>query len=123
MVQYSGNNFSLNHLSIFTVPPSITAAKSYYAATIGSQITLTCNIAEQGIPPAEFTWRKDGREIEADNVTVFTNQTTITIVLTNLTMNDAGSYTCEAANEQSYRNDHVELRIDPLTVIHDMGKL
>ena len=74
---------------------------------------MKCNITDQGIPPAEFRWRIDGREIIDDNVTVFTSQSAITIIISNMTTSDAGTYICEAANEQSYRNDRIELRIEP----------
>lgn len=106
----------------FTVPPSIIAAKSHYTAITGSNITLKCNITDQGVPQAEFRWRRDGTEVINDNVTVLTSYQAIIMIITHLTMSDAGIYTCEAANEQSYRNDHVELIIEPL-VIHHEGKL
>jgi len=103
------------YVCIFTVPPVIRAVRSHYTAIIGSQITLVCSIIEWGVPPAEFGWRKDGIEINIDNVTVITNRSAIALIIRNLTISDVGTYICEAASEQSYLNDQTELRIKTFT--------
>jgi len=93
----------------FIVPPNIKANDSNYIATVGSEVMLKCNIFNNGIPTAEFEWKRNGIQPRGELVVV--DDAFVAIKLSNLTMKDAGKYTCSASNIRSYRSDLVELTI------------
>ena len=95
-------------MDFFIVPPIIRANGSNYIATVGAEVMLKCNIFENGIPRAEIEWKRNG--IQPRGELVVDNSFT-TIKLHNLTMKDAGKYTCTASNVRSYRSDLLELTI------------
>jgi len=70
---------------------------------------MECNITHEGIPTATFGWDKNGYPISGDKI--IKNSTLFALKLSNLTMEDAGMYTCIARNTVSYKNDHIELRV------------
>jgi len=75
-------------------------------------VILTCDIIHEGIPTATLGWDKNGYSI-SDNK-IIKNSTLFALKLSNLTMEDAGVYTCIARNTVSYKNDHIELRVTQL---------
>ena len=92
----------------------IKAKKLCYTSFIGSSIALSCSIIEKGIPQATFSWRKGRHALEDGiyhNISIDVNSAMV-IKLTNLTMENAGAYTCEATAKLSYGSDTVELFID-----------
>ena len=94
--------------------PCIKAINSNYTAVVGSQVTLECNITAPGIPTATFGWNKNGHTISHD-ITI-SNNSLLTLTSMNVTMEDAGVYTCEARNTVAYENDHIELNVtEPVT--------
>jgi len=54
---------------------------------------------------------KEIASIQPRGELVLVDYTFFAIKLSNLTMKDAGKYTCSASNAQSYRSDIVELKI------------
>ena len=101
VIKYSPNIFIL-------APPSIRAVNSTYTAVVGSQVTLKCNIIDPGVPKATFTWNKNGSAIHND---IVVKNSSISLVLNNLTMEDAGVYTCIARATVSNQNDTIELKV------------
>jgi len=94
--------------TIFTVPPIIRANHSNYIATVGSEVMLKCNIFSNGLPTAKFEWKRNGIQPRGELVV---DDAFVAIKLRNLTIKDAGKYTCSASNVRSYRSDLVELKI------------
>ena len=72
-------------------------------------MTLKCNITALGVPTATFGWDKNGHAISHD-VTISSNSL-LALTLMNVTMEDAGVYTCVARSRVAYRNDHIELNV------------
>jgi hypothetical protein len=70
-------------------PPS-SAVVSPAAPTRGVGALLTFSISANGSTPFTYQWKKGGTSIP--------NQTNATLVLSNLTLGDAGSYTCGVTN-------------------------
>ena len=91
-------------------PPVIRANGSSYNATVGSEVTLKCNIVNNGIPTAKYGWRRNGVQLQPEGEFLI-EDSIIAIKLSNLTMRDAGKYTCSASNIRSYRSDFVKLRV------------
>ena len=75
---------------------------------VRSQVTLECNITALGVPTAIFGWNKNSYAISYDTVS---NNFSLALTLRNITMEDAGVYTCIARNAVSYRNDRIELAV------------
>ena len=100
--------YDTHSYTIFIVPPIIRANDSIYTATVGSEVILKCNIINHGLPTAVFEWKRNGIQPIGELVAA---NSFIAIKLSNLTMNDAGKYTCSASNAQSYRSHLVELTI------------
>ncbi|XP_065913356.1 transmembrane and immunoglobulin domain-containing protein 1-like [Dysidea avara] len=94
-----------------SIPPIIRANSSNYTAKVGSEITLTCSIINQGVPIARFRWIRDGIEQLRDNVVTNVSLGLFTMTLANLTMNDGGTYTCMATSIRSSRSDHIVLNV------------
>ena len=100
-IQCSPNIFIL-------APPSIRAVNSNYTAIVGSQVILKCNIIDMGVPKATFSWNKNGSAIHND---IVVKNSSISLMLNNLTMEDAGVYTCIARATVSNQNDTIELKV------------
>ena len=95
----------------FTAPAVIVAKTPEYSAILGSESILSCDIVDRGVPPAKFGWKKDGRELNND-YPVTVNESSITLTLTNLKIENAGQYFCTASGVLSYRTDFVELTVE-----------
>ena len=93
----------------------ILAAKSTYTSFSGSNIVLRCNIIDQGVPPAVFSWRKNGYRLNGDYVILIDNNV-MEIKLMNLTFENAGVYTCAADGLLSDRSDSIELTVESKSV-------
>ena len=59
----------------------------------------------------QFRWIRDGINQLGDNVEINMALGLLTMELTNLTMNDGGTYTCMATSERASRSDHIILNI------------
>ena len=94
----------------FIVPPIIQTVRSKYAAEVGSQITLACNITNTGVPIAQLGWLKNGKRL--NNHAMLTNST-FTAKLSNITLEDVDNYTCIciARSARFHRSDSFELRV------------
>ena len=95
------------------MPPIIQSVNSYHTAEVGSQITLACSIINKGVPVAQFGWLRNGIDLNGENI--FTNNTFIVIELSNITMEDAGDYTCTARSARSYLSDTIALNVSNKT--------
>ena len=93
-----------NHISLPPIaastqsgPPYFTFTPSDLSATIGSTLFLSCQA--HGSPTPQITWMFNGHPLllfgSGDNVVVHDNGT---LVITELTRSDLGSYTCTALN-------------------------
>lgn len=94
---------------VFTLlaPPIVSAANLSHISTVGSNITLKCNIVNEGVPQATFSWSRNGYELNGIKI----SNSTMAVTLTNLTLNDAGVYTCAANGLLSYHSDDMELSV------------
>lgn len=91
----------------------IKADKPCYTSSIGSSISLSCRIVEKGLPPAIFSWRKSRHVLDGIyQISIDMVNSAMVITLTNLTMENAGVYTCDATGLLSYRSDTVEVFVD-----------
>lgn len=90
-------------------PPYIRVIKPKYTISSGSEITLACRIVNYGEPRASFGWTKNGKVVDSSSVTI--NESFISITLTNVTITDAGIYTCIANGIESHHNDSVQLYV------------
>ena len=93
-------------------PPFIRAVKSNLIVPSGTNLTLVCEIVNPGEPRAAFGWRKNAKNV-ARTYSVTVNNSFVTIILTNVTTQDAGTYTCTATGIESYHNDTIQLRVLP----------
>jgi len=75
---------------------------------VGSQAVLRCDIIERGIPPATFSWKKDGYDLSSV-YPVSVNDLILTLQLSNVTMSNSGVYVCTASNKLSHHTNTVEL--------------
>ena len=90
----------------------IKAENPCYTSFIGSNIALSCKIIERGVPPAIFSWRKSRHVLDAIyHISIDVNSSMV-ITLANLTMDNAGVYTCDATALLSSTSDTVELFVD-----------
>ena len=94
---------------ISIVPPIIKAVKQEYVSTRGSNVTLVCNISNPGRPVANFGWRRRGSWLP--NNLISTNSTRFSLTLSNVTEDDAGSYSCAAKGVLSFRIQKISLQI------------
>ena len=94
---------------IIIVIPTIKAVKSKYVGTIGSNVTLVCQITNHGRPMGSFGWRRRGQWIP--NNSISTNRTHFSLTLSNLTDDDAGQYSCTAQGVLSLRIQNLNLLI------------
>ena len=90
----------------------VKAEKPCYTSFIGSSISLSCKIIERGVPPAIFSWRKSRLVLDAIYRISIDVNSSMVITLKNLTMDNAGVYTCDATALLSSRSDTVELFVD-----------
>ena len=98
------------YLFIFHAAPAvIDAAITTYISTVGSNVTLICTVSDKGTPPATFSWRRNGYELNDNNIV---NDTVMALVLTNVTMESVGTYVCSGTGVLSYRSDVVELIVE-----------
>ena len=89
----------------------IIAASPFYISTVGSSVTLTCNIVDKGAPQTSFSWRRNGNEIN-DESRLSINDTAMSLTLTNITMDNGGTYFCTGTGVISHRRDAVELIVE-----------
>ena len=61
---------------------------------IGDNATFTCNVSE-GIPPTDYRWIFNDTILMNDPGHI-SGVNTITLMITNVTINDGGSYTLQA---------------------------
>ena len=96
----------------FLVPPVISAAKHTYTSMAGSNIILRCYIINKGIPQAVFSWKKNGNAMNGEySISINTSRSIMEITLTNLTLDNAGVYICDANALLSHDTDRVRLII------------
>lgn len=65
------------------------------------------------MPKATFSWSKNGTAVDND---VIINNSSMSLMLNNLTVEDAGVYTCIARAAVSNQNDTIELKVMQLTI-------
>ena len=111
IVSYLLNCDNILHI----VPPNILASPSTYTSFIGSNVVLRCNIIDKGTPPAEFSWSKAGYRMNGEYIIVI-NSTAMEITFLNLTLDNAGVYTCAADGLLSYHSDSVELIVQSKSI-------
>ena len=101
-----------------SAPPEIVAVKSTYTSFIGSTVMLRCNIINQGTPPAVFSWRKNGYQLTGEySISIDSTSSVMEIKLMNLTVENAGVYTCDADGFLSDRSDSMELIVKSKTIL------
>ena len=88
----------------------VSAARSTYTSTVGSNIILRCHINNTGVPLAEFSWKKTSNMMH-NKFYMLINNSIMEIYLMNLTYDSEGVYTCAAKGLLAYDSDSVELRI------------
>ncbi|XP_065913012.1 uncharacterized protein [Dysidea avara] len=103
-----GDSSSAHTTVQISTPPVLSATISTYISTAGSNVTLSCNISDKGMPPALLTWRRNGQDL-SDGGIVSVNDTIMTLTLVNVTLESAGVYVCTATTVLSYRSAAVEL--------------
>ncbi|XP_065891900.1 uncharacterized protein [Dysidea avara] len=79
---------------VIAEPADIQAASKSYFISVGSNITLACNIISKGTPTASFHWIRQGH-ILSDEL-IKTNDTYTTLTLNDVTEKDSGPYSCAA---------------------------
>ena len=85
---YAAALLSTGEVVPLTAPPAISSQPTNRFAVVGS--TVSFNVAAAGTPPPAYQWRFDGTNLPGS--------TTNTLVLTNLTMSQAGSYSATITN-------------------------
>ncbi|XP_065913521.1 uncharacterized protein [Dysidea avara] len=106
-----GNSSSASTTVQISTPPVIVASNPKYTTTVGTQVTLACDIIDRGFPPATFGWIRDGHDLRNDH-SVIANGSVISLTMCNVKIASAGKYTCTASNAGlSYRTDTVELNV------------
>ena len=72
---------------------------------------LRCTIIDQGLPPAEFSWRKNGYRLTG-RYSISIDTSFMELRFMNLTFDNAGIYTCAADGLLSDRSDSTELIVE-----------
>ncbi|XP_063051892.1 hemicentin-1-like [Engraulis encrasicolus] len=80
------------------VPPGVDHVEPTEQVTVvtGSQVALTCEA--RGVPPPVLTWLKDGQELSLQRNLLLDGQET-RLLLPHVLLEDAGLYSCTAANQ------------------------
>ncbi|XP_005991196.1 endothelial cell adhesion molecule a [Latimeria chalumnae] len=91
------------------VPPSIPVCKMEGSAFVGSNVTLRCSSAT-GKPKPEYRWRSTSRKSQVF-FTPVEDRARGTLVLTNLTKEMSGTYTCTAKNSGGENQCHITFEV------------
>ena len=88
---------------------------------LGSNITLTCT--SSGSPPDTFTWMKDGIPVtQSTDITTVTYTNTMAVfrssyTISNVSVNDNGTYTCTVTNPIGSDNNNFTIDIRKLSYL------
>ncbi|XP_046858845.1 hemicentin-1-like [Xenia sp. Carnegie-2017] len=101
----------VKNLTIIRVKPTVVInCSTPLVVNEGDNVSCVCR-GEGGIPPANVTWFDKDNNIIGDVGVV-----SKTLVITNVTLNDGGNYTCKAQsyNDQRYRDEKsIEVTVTP----------
>ncbi|XP_033097920.1 basement membrane-specific heparan sulfate proteoglycan core protein-like [Anneissia japonica] len=87
----AGTSRSYSDITVL-VPPTVSVVPFSLMRAIGSSVEFNCHVTA-GSPPPRITWRKDNG-ILPDTASVVNNN----LILSNLALEDQGTYTCTAEN-------------------------
>lgn len=88
-----------------TVLPSVKVSPSDHVASLGSNVTFTCE--GTGIPTPSITWTRKGGSLPTTHTI---ENGSLTII--NLSVDDQGSYVCTVSNAVGYGEMDTLLRIE-----------
>ncbi|XP_046858807.1 neural cell adhesion molecule 1-like [Xenia sp. Carnegie-2017] len=102
--------FFVGEIQIRLKPKVVINCSKPLVVNEGDNVSCVCR-GEGGIPPANVTWFDKDNNIIGDVGVV-----SKTLVITNVTLNDGGNYTCKAQsyNDQRYRDEKsIEITVTP----------
>ena len=102
---------------VYIAPPVISAEKQKYTSIVGANVILRCHIIDKGIPEAVFSWKKNGNRMNGEYV-ILIDSSVMEITITNLTVDNAGVYTCIANGLLSYHSNSLQLIVEGKAIIY-----
>ncbi|XP_066299583.1 uncharacterized protein [Branchiostoma lanceolatum] len=102
---------------IIIVPPKVSIGKEKHLRVhVGSTIAVNCTVADSKPDMTKFEWRKNGVLLNSTRLKELKDQedgpaAVITLVVTNVTKNDAGKYTCRADNVVADDEESVQVEV------------
>ena len=85
---------------------SVAVSPEMVIADVGGTVTFTCSA--QGGPDNTYQWQKDGSDLM--------NETDTTLIVSNITAMNGGSYTCVVSNAAGNDSATAVLHVEPIIV-------
>lgn len=97
--------------------PRLVPVADQRSQNYGTSTKFLCSIQE-GTPPLEFVWQKNGQSLSARKLSlgyrVETNQDDSMLIIANLSAEDSGNYSCIVRNDLGYDYQYTVLIVKGL---------
>uniref|UniRef100_A0A8D0BQA5 V-set and immunoglobulin domain containing 2 n=1 Tax=Salvator merianae TaxID=96440 RepID=A0A8D0BQA5_SALMN len=92
------------------IPPSTPVCKGPASASVGSEVTLTCQ-AEEGVPAPIYSWTRLDSKASLPLSNMVQNEKSGSLFLTNISSAFSGTYQCLASNEFGQSSCQISLHV------------
>ncbi|KAM9469536.1 V-set and immunoglobulin domain-containing protein 2-like isoform 1-T1 [Clarias gariepinus] len=106
---WSGSGQGLINLTVL-VAPSVPVCELNGRTYVGNDVTLTCH-SSQGVPMPIYSWTRDTNTAPLPPNSFIADQRTGSLLLSNLTADFTGTYTCKASNDQGQAACSIALKV------------
>ncbi|KAK6636854.1 hypothetical protein RUM43_010518 [Polyplax serrata] len=102
-----GNSSRSFDITVSESPKIIPSNEEEVKGTIGGEIVVKCPVG--GVPPPTITWMKNGKPLSM--ASTFFQDENGSLIIKNLTINDAGIYTCTATNSVGSASKEIAFQV------------